>query len=193
MALTKAQASTILTRLGFRVNTPTRYMQALMNFQRGWNLGAALKIDGIKGPSTDSALLLSESRRAHGLGTASAHFSFMEVRCKCGGNYVDCQRIWIRRSVFASLEGSRRRIGRSITITSGCRCPNYNRDVKGSLSSRHKSGDAVDWKGPDKDIVRSWRIWRGVGYGSNSDCALHTDLRPTASVISPTMWVYPGW
>jgi zinc D-Ala-D-Ala carboxypeptidase len=190
MSLTKAQASTILTRLGFRVNTSSRYNQAIKNFQKGWYLGAALVVDGAKGSKTDSALLLSEARRVKGLGTAAEHFSFAEMACKCGGRYTDCQRIWADRSVFASLEASRKKLGRPISITSGCRCPNHNRAVSGASNSMHLYGLAVDWRGPDKDITRSWRLWRGIGYGGRSDVSLHTDLRPTASVLSPTTWIY---
>lgn len=193
MALTKAQASTILTRLGFRVNTSTRYLQGLRNFQNGWTLGIALTVDGLLGPKTDAALLLSEKRRASGLGTASAHFSYAEMQCKCGGRFADCQRIWTPRHVFAAMETSRAKVGHSILVTSGCRCPNYNQSIGGASSSRHKAGDAVDWTGPDKDTTRSWRIWRGIGYGGHSDRSLHTDLRPTSTPASPMMWVYPGW
>lgn len=188
MALTKAQASTILTRLGFRVDTSFRYTQALKNFQLGWNLGTALSSDGVKGAKTDAALLLSEARRVRGLGTASVHFSFMEMRCKCGGKYADCKRVWTPRSVFAKMEVSRAKVGHSISILSGCRCPNYNASIDGALSSRHMAGDAVDWIGPDKDITRSWNIWRGVGYGGKSDRSLHTDIRPIQAT-----WIYPGW
>jgi zinc D-Ala-D-Ala carboxypeptidase len=193
MALTRAQASTLLSRLGFRVNTAGNYTQSVKNFQKGWNLGAALVVDGLIGAHTDAALLLSESRRVHGLGTASAHFSFSEVLCKCGGRYADCQRIWTPRAVFASLEASRVRVGHSIGVTSGCRCPNYNASVGGASDSRHKYGDAIDWSGPDKDITRSWHIWHGIGYGAHSDHSLHTDLRPTSTVTNPMTWIYPGW
>lgn len=193
MALTQAQASTLLSRLGFRVNTNARYVQAVRNFQKAWNLGSALSVDGQKGPKTDAALLLSESRRAHRLGTASAHFSFSEVVCKCGGRYADCQRIWTPRAVFASLEASRARVAHSISVTSGCRCPNYNASVGGASNSMHKYGLAIDWTGPDKDVTRSWHIWRGIGYGSHSDHSLHTDLRPTSTTTNPMTWIYPGW
>lgn len=193
MALTKAQAATILTRLGFRVNTAYRYRQALQNFQRGWNLGRALSVDGLKGPKTDAALLLSAARQAKRLGTASAHFSFLEMRCKCGGVNADCMRVWTPRSVFAALEVSRAKENHPITVTSGCRCPNYNAHVGGAKSSRHMAGDAVDWTGPDKDTTRSWRVWRGIGFGGHSDHSLHTDLRPTSTTSSPMTWLYPGW
>lgn len=193
MTLSQAQASTILTRLGFRVNTSSRYSRAVVNFQKAWNLGPFLSIDGKKGPKTDSALLLSEARRAKGLGTASAHFSFTEMRCKCGGRYEDCQRIWSPRSVYASLEASRIKVNHSIYITSGCRCPNYNARVGGASSSQHKVGLAVDWTGPDKDTVRGWHIWRGIGYGGLSDRSLHTDLRPTSTTSSPMTWKYASW
>jgi len=190
MALTKAQASTILSRLGWRVDTAARYSQALKNFQIGWHLGNPLKIDGVLGETTSRALLLSEARRAKGLGTASANFSFSEMACKCGGKYAGCQRIWTRRSVFATLEKSRAKLGKPISITSGCRCIDHNKSVGGATQSQHLYGLAVDWRGPDKDVTRGWKIWHGIGYGGRSDVSLHTDLRSGSSGASPTTWVY---
>lgn len=190
MAISKAQASRILFRLGWRVDTTTRYNQALKNFQIGWHLGNPLKADGLLGDMTSKALLLSEARRAQGLGTASANFSFSEVACKCGGRYSDCQRIWLRRSVFATLEKSRRHIGKPISVTSGCRCRNHNNAVGGAKESQHLYGLAIDWRGPDKDVTRGWKIWHGIGYGGRSDLSLHTDLRPGATPLTPTTWIY---
>ena len=70
--LTQAQATKILRNLGWRVRTTSEYHTVVKHFQRGWNLGPALEVDGVvgPGPDTSAALLLSESRRRAGKKTA---------------------------------------------------------------------------------------------------------------------------
>ena len=188
--ISKASAVTILTRLGFRVNTSARYTQGLKDFQRGWYLGTALVVDGLLGPKTSAALLASEKNRAAGKGTMSAHFSFSEFVCKCGGKYAACRRVWTPRSVVLKMEQSRSKVGRPISVISGCRCVGHNAAVGGVKDSQHLQGLAVDWQGPDKDTVRSWRYWTGIGYGSRSDTAQHTDLRTNRTTTNPALWPY---
>src|SRR6478609_7964525 len=105
--LSQTQATTILRALGWRVRTTAEYKRCVINFQNGWNLGPALKADGLVGPATSAALLSSEKRRRAGTGTASAHFSFTEVACRCGGKYSSCQRIWTKRAAFQMMESYR--------------------------------------------------------------------------------------
>ena len=200
MALSRTQAAAILRNLGWRVDTTARYTQAVKDFQRGWNLGSPLSVDGLVGPKTSAAMTLSEARRRKGLGTASAHFSFTEFRCKCGGKYASCRRIWILRSHVQRLESYRAKTGRAVSITSGCRCLGHNRAVGGASSSQHLFGCATDISGPDKDTVKSYRLFAGIGYGAKSDRALHVDSRDLGGhnttggrPISPTLWRYSAW
>lgn len=111
----RSQATTILRNLGWRIRTTTEYTKVVKRFQEGWNLGTALDADGSVGPLTSAALLLSESRRRAGKPTASAHFSFSEVACRCGGQYPSCKRIWQKRSAFRMMEGYRSKSGRPST------------------------------------------------------------------------------
>lgn len=191
--LSRSEAATILFRLGWRINTTWRLTLAIKNFQRGWNLGPALTVDGKVGPLTSHALLLSEARRVAKLGTASANFSFSEFQCKCEGRYGDCPRIWAPRALFAEMEYSRKQVGHPIHIVSGGRCRRYNAKIGGAKQSRHMVGDAADWKGPNYQVVKSWKRWHGIGFGAHSQDSLHTDLRPTANVNTPMTWIYPGW
>jgi zinc D-Ala-D-Ala carboxypeptidase len=200
MALTRTQAATILTNLGWRVNTAARLTQAIKDFQRGWNLGTALTVDGLVGPKTSAALTLSEARRRKGLPTASANFSFTEFRCKCGGKYASCRRTWVLRYHIQRLESYRAKIGRGVSITSGCRCVGHNSAVGGASNSQHLYGVASDIQGVDKDTVKSYRLFAGIGYGGKSDRALHVDSRDLGGnnktggrTYSPTMWVYSAW
>lgn len=195
--LTRTQAAAILSRLGWRVNTSARLTQAIKDFQRGWNLGAALTVDGLVGPKTSYALRLSESRRRAGRSTASANFSFSEFACKCGGRYASCRRIWILRSHIQRLESYRAKAGGPVRVISGCRCLGHNAAVGGASSSQHLYGAATDISGPDKDTVASWRLFAGIGYSRSTDRVAHVDSRDRSgnnttrgSTTYPTKWRY---
>ena len=102
--LTRGEAATILTALGWRTNTAARLTQAIRDFQGIWNLGAALKADGIIGPATSDALRLSYARHKAGKPDISAHFRAREFQCKCFGRYAGCRRIWTPRKVVQLAE-----------------------------------------------------------------------------------------
>lgn len=177
-----------LTRLGFRVDTKARYRQAVRNFQRA----KGLPITGICDPVTHKRLIAARDRNRVGQADLSAHFSFRDFACKCGGRYGECQRIWIRRRMVVRLEKLRGKVG-PITLVSGCRCKRYNASISGAPSSRHIVGDAVDlppkW---DASRIIGYRLFTGVGTGGRSGKAMHVDCRP-GSVYAPVRWFYPGW
>ena len=189
MALSRAQATTILRNLGWRVRNTTEYTRSLKNFQAGWNLGAALAVDGSLGARTSAALLLSEKRRRAGQPTASAHFSFKEVRCRCEGRYSSCQRIWHRRAAFVMMEQYRAKSGRGLVVVSACRCPSRNRAVGGSPTSRHLSGNACDVQAIYSVAkVKSWRVATHIGYGSVSRKVKHIDVGKGGTEASPVIY-----
>lgn len=190
MALTQAQATTILRNLGWRVRSTTEFKQCVRNFQAGWNLGAALTADGLVGPATSAALLLSEKRRRAGLPTASAHFSFNEVACRCWGRYSSCQRIWQRRAAFQMMEKYRAKSGRALTVVSGCRCPGENKAVGGSIYSEHLRGYACDVQALyTVATVKSWQAAKGIGYGRYSRRVKHIDVGRSGSFTYPNVFV----
>jgi zinc D-Ala-D-Ala carboxypeptidase len=188
--LTRGQAQTILTNLGWRVNTSARLTQGIKDFQAGWYLGAALAVDGKLGPKTSYAMRLSESRRRAGKSTASAHFSFLEVRCRCGGKYASCRRIFIKRKALRMMEQYRSKSARSLTVVSACRCPSHNKAVGGSATSRHVSGLACDVQPRfSTGTVKSWRVATHIGYGRVSRKVVHIDYGSGATVTSPRIYV----
>jgi len=188
--LTRAQAQTILTNLGWRVNTSARLTQGIKDFQAGWYLGAALTVDGKVGPKTSYAMRLSESRRRAGKPTASAHFSFVEVRCRCGGKYASCRRIFIKRAALKMFEGYRSKSGKSLSLRSACRCPSHNKAVGGSPTSRHVSGLAGDTPPSySTGTVKSWRVATHIGYGRVSRKVVHIDYGSGATVTNPRIYV----
>jgi len=185
--LTRAQVKTILYNLGWRVNTEARLTQAIKDFQAGWNLGAALTVDGKHGPKTSAALRLSEARRRAGRTTASANFSFRTVRCRCDGRYASCRRIFQKRKAFQMMEKYRSHAG-AFTVVSACRCPSRNRAIGGSPTSRHVSGLACDVPAvysPSK--VKSWHLATNIGYGRVSRDTKHIDVG-AGSVWSPNIY-----
>jgi zinc D-Ala-D-Ala carboxypeptidase len=192
MALTANQGMAILRNLGFRIRTTAEYHAQVRRFQASWNLGTALSVDGVKGPKTDAALLLSESRRRAGKSTASANFSYSEVKCRCGGRYSSCPRIFISRNTLRMMESYRRRAGGGpMTVVSACRCKSHNAAVGGSSTSRHVTGLACDVT-PRFSVstVRSWQIARNIGFGSVSRKVVHIDLGLTGGTLTnPRVYV----
>jgi len=187
--LTRAQATTILRNLGWRVRTTSEYTLCVRNFQAGWNLGTALSVDGKAGAKTSAALLLSESRRKAGKPTASAHFSFLEVRCRCGGKYNSCQRIFFKRSAFQMLEGYRTKSGKPLTVVSGCRCPSHNAAVGGTSTSRHPKGLACDVPARySAATVKSWHVATQIGYSPSLKKVCHIDMGPGYTRLNPRIF-----
>ena len=186
--LTRAQAKTILYNLGWRVNTNARLTQAIKDFQAGWNLGAALSVDGSLGPKTSAALRLSEARRRAGRTTASANYSFRTVRCRCDGKYASCRRIFQKRKAFQMMEKFRTHAG-NYSVVSACRCPSRNKAIGGSPTSRHVSGLACDVPAVYSVAkVKSWKLATHIGYGSVSKKVKHIDMGAGGSVTSPVVY-----
>lgn len=188
--LTRAQAQTILKNLGWRVDTSARLTQAIKDFQAGWYLGAALAVDGKTGPKTSYAMRLSESRRKANKPTASRYFSFAEVKCRCGGKYASCRRIFFKRAGFKMLDGYRAKSNKALDLRSACRCPSHNKAVGGSPTSRHPSGLAADTPPSySTGTVKSWRVATHIGYGRVSKKVVHIDYGSGATVTNPRIYV----
>ena len=183
--LTRGQAATMLTALGWRTNTAARLTQAIKDFQGIWNLGTALKVDGIIGSKTSDALRLSYARHKAGKPDISAHFRAREFQCKCFGKYAGCRRIWTPRKVVQLAERIREEVGPWSPI-SASRCSGHNAAVGGARASQHLTALALDVPsslGLSISQARSLGA-KGVGYGGRSYRVLHVDYGPARS------WVY---
>jgi hypothetical protein len=186
-----------LKNLGWRVDTDARYNRAVLDFQRGWLLGTPLSRDGVVGPATSNALLKSEAARRAGRPTASAHFSFREFLCQCGGKYSDCKRIWIAREQIWALEKYRAALGGPLKVVSGCRCVQRNRAVGGVSNSQHLYGYATDIPGQlNWSKVKALGVFGAIGYQKSTGRVLHVDRRDLSghnnggSLAKPIVYTY---
>ena len=73
------------------------------------------------------------------MGDISAHFNRSEFACKCG-----CGQDTVDAALIQKLEVVRLRFNKPITITSGNRCVEYNKQIGGAPASQHLLGRAAD-------------------------------------------------
>lgn len=200
MKVTQVQAG--LVRLGWKLRVdgdlgPTT-RRAVANFQRGWALGTPLTVDGRPGRLTQDALAASLRRLTLRRPTASAHFSFSEFRCSCGGTLPGCQVVRVHRGLLRGLEAYRAQAGRAVAVVSGYRCEARNRQVGGASASQHVHGCAADvhtllaWR-----TVARLRRFSGIGKVGATGKVRHIDVRHLSGANrtngtpdNPTLWNY---
>lgn len=195
--LTKKQAQQALYKMGFD-HAYRNFSLALKGFQFGWALGKGLKVDGVLGPATSAALVKSLARLRDGKPTMSWHFSFTEFRCKCGGAFSSCKRMWTSRRHVLRLEKYRKTIKQVVRIISGYRCPGHNARVGGARNSQHLYGYSSDFVGVvPADTLADWHIFAGVGQGGRTGLAVHGDSRDLSPYnfthgtrLAPSRWTY---
>lgn len=195
--LTRAEATAMLTALGFD-NAARSFTTAVKGFQAGWNLGDALSVDGLVGPKTSAALRMSFARHRQGLSNMSAHFSYVEFRCKDNGRFPECPRIWVLRDHVRRLEAYRAKLGAPVRVVSGCRCKGHNAAVGGAKSSQHMFGAASDVQGlVSVEQRRQMKLFAGMGFQSSTGKVVHVDSRDkgghnttAGTPESPTIWKY---
>ncbi len=197
--LSRGQATVMLRKIGFD-NATDHFTTAVQGFQLGWNLGSALRHDGLLDQATSDALRMSYARARVGKPTMSAHFSYIEFRCKHEGHFPRCKRIWVLRTHVRRLEAYRRAVGdKQIRIVSGCRCKEYNATIpKASTASQHMFGTASDIDGllslKDKEQLK---LFAGLGFKQSTGKVIHVDSRDrgghnltSSSQKDPATWKY---
>lgn len=197
-AMTKANLIDALKRLGWRIRSDAELKTVIADFQRGYNLGPALVINGTNDAATRVAIRTSLAALKAGKGTASAHFSFTDFRCGCGGRYSTCRRIRVHRALLRGLEVYRAKLGHPVAIASGYRCQSHNAKVGGASSSQHLYGAAADLDYAMKDqAVANLRCFSGIGRSRRTGLVRHVDVRHVSGNNTtggtpdrPTRWVY---
>lgn len=176
----------ILKVLGWRSRTTEEFKRDIRHFQGMYNLGPWLEVDGVIGPKTYAALVNCRDRKAAGKSDISEHFSAWEFKCKCGGRYDDCDRIWADRELVAGCETLRKKIGR-FTPLSVCRCPQHNKKVGGYKRSQHLLGLGIDFEVPELTYsqMAALGIFDALGISSNGKVR-HGDFRASRRTYAPT-------
>ena len=110
------------------------------------------------------------------MGNLSEHFNREEFACKCG-----CGMNTVDYALLSILEDIREEFGQPITITSGCRCKNYNTQIDGAKNSQHLYSKAADFtvKDVEPELIQQWLDVNapnnlGIGYGKTFT---HLDVR----------------
>lgn len=134
---------------------------AVIRFQRAYGLTA----DGVVAASTHTVLNSLESSDG-----STAHFDWTEFHSKDGsgfsGGNVDSTTVRenVRRLMY-KLEALRRKAGSApITINSGFRSINHNRNVGGASNSQHTYGIAADIVVSGKTVSQVNSIARTCGF-----------------------------
>ena len=142
--------------------------------------------DGKYGKNTDKLL-----RSAYNVALFCKNFRLEEFKCQCGGKYCTGYPAVLDHQLLANVQSTRDQYGPTV-ITSGLRCSKHNSKVGGSLTSRHKSGKAVDVIGAytkteagRNAVMRFWKTLPGQRYtycnigGSNPGMgnAVHGDVK----------------
>lgn len=107
------------------------------------------------------------------------YFSPKEVDCPCCGGLP-------KEAMLIKLDQIREEWGKPLTVTSGYRCPQYNRKIKGAQKSAHCEGKAIDVADVKGDLYE-WlvanadrlNIWLEDRRDAPSWC--HISIRPGVS------------
>lgn len=109
---------------------------AVKAFQRANGLVA----DGIAGPATLAKLTQKVNTRPHLAQNRQLSKNFNEREFACR----HCNQVHIEVELVSKLQVLRDILNRSITVTSGYRCPTHNKAIGGATQSRHMQGQAAD-------------------------------------------------
>ena len=105
------------------------------------------------------------------------YFRLSEFACPC------CRRVMLHPKLLRELVELRNILERPVYITSGYRCPGYNREVGGVQNSYHCIGLAADIKVEDINLIELLEICENIGFGGigfyEKKGFLHLDVRPT--------------
>jgi uncharacterized protein YcbK (DUF882 family) len=171
-----------LARYGF----PT-----IASFQRAYNGGPWLAVDGIWGPNTEAA-----AAKLPGL---SAHFGVDSDNLRSHGNH----QCLVRRELLAALEVLRASIGRPVLVVDAYRDPAYNAGLPGAAhDSQHQYGVAADIAESVQLTVAEVRaagVFSGFGYSVSTHHVRHVDGRhfdpvhnvTHSTIARPAIWTYP--
>ncbi len=168
--------------------------EAVSKFQEAFG---GLDVDGKAGPQTQKALkhavafgMPERSEEAEVPGTDAGstgtfwdgirHFTREEFKCKCGGKYCNGFPAEPQEKLIRAAELVREHFGQPVTVSSGVRCSQHNRNVGGVYNSRHLRGSAMDFcvRGVSAELVLGYvRNLPGIVYAYAIDGSyVHMDV-----------------
>ena len=106
------------------------------------------------------------------------HFNLSEFACPC------CHKVMLHPLLLLKLVALRNVLEKPVYITSGYRCPSYNRKVGGVGNSYHLIGLAADIQAKDINLMELLAYaeeidFTGIGFYEKKNF-LHLDVRPTS-------------
>ena len=104
-------------------------------------------------------------------------FKLNEFACPC------CKKVMLHPKLLSKLIELRNTLERPVIVTSGYRCPEYNQEAGGVVSSYHCIGLAADIAVKDIELITLLEVcenldFNGIGFYENKGF-LHLDVRPT--------------
>ena len=112
------------------------------------------------------------------------YFKPPEFACKCGDHhkpYCNGYPSVIQPQLVRIADRARKHFGRPITIESGLRCSQHNKDVKGEVNSQHMYGEAADVyvSGVSQQTVLGWFLSQSdvrYAYAIDGSSNVHFDI-----------------
>jgi len=119
------------------------------------------------------------------------YFTESEVRCKCG-----CGKNGMDSEFMAKLDQLREGLGFPLIVTSGYRCPSYNKRFGGKAP--HETGMAVDLACSNprayQVVAKALELgFTGIGIAQGGDRGgrfIHLDTLPAPKYPRPAIWSY---
>ena len=125
------------------------------------------------------------------MGDLTKNFSRWEFACKCKCGYDN-----IDPDLVMKLQHMRGELGRSITVDSGCRCPEHNLRVGGATHSEHMMGDGADIRVANTlDAYLYMRAafnagFQRLGFGKTKKGNLLMHVGVSTALPTPRLWGY---
>lgn len=156
----------LLNKKGYRLSVDGIIGVDTKNAIKSIQSKKGLKSDGIAGADTIKALKGSSSGSSTVNWDKVKYFKKSEFKCQCGGKYCNGYPAEMSPKLIDILEALRKYFGKPVTITSGLRCKQHNKNVGGVSNSQHQYGKAADIyiAGVDKVKIKAKAYELGAKY-----------------------------
>ena len=156
----------LLNKKGYRLSVDGIIGVDTRNAIKSIQSKKGLKADGIAGADTIKALKGSSASSSTVNWDKVKYFKKSEFKCQCGGKYCNGYPAEMSPKLIDILEALREYFGKAVTVTSGLRCKQHNKNVGGVSNSQHQYGKAADIyiAGVDKAKIKAKAYELGAKY-----------------------------